>query len=798
VSRPDLREATPAALVAAELGVACAGLGTVLGFSRLFVGWDYFGPLAIAVAAAWAVAVVTRRVGLGVGWSGAISALGAVLVLTWVFVPDTTLVGVPTPASASALIDEMRASFTDFSSLVAPVRVTDGFLIVLAGVMWAFTYFADTAAFRYRGPVQAVIPYASAFIATGVLARDVGRAGAALAFLAGMGIYAVTQRALVTSERRWIRGEAVRGTWAVASGAALAVAVALVVGLVAGPWLPGDAEAVVDLRSLGREGGARTVVSPYVGVRNLLGQQSDQIVFRVRSDVPAYWRLTALAQYDTSRDIWVSRGSYQEVDGTELARAPRGIPTERVQQAFTIEGLGGPWLPAAYEPSRMQIDADISFDEVTGSVITRSDSVESGTEYAVTSQVSALSPTELGGSRAGDPVDPEYLDDAGVSASVARTARRVTQGAPTPYQKMMALQAYFRNGFTYDTDVDYREDADPVAAFLDERRGFCQQFASTFALMARSVGLPARVAVGFTQGDAVSTETDDPDASAGTEFVVRGRHAHTWPEVHFDGIGWVAFEPTTGRGNPQAESYTGVAPEQAEPPPAQASTTTSPTTTTVAGDQAPSTTLPSGQLDTVAPETGEPAGEPGAGWGRWALVAVAVALVALLGATVVRRRRRFASLRDDPMGGRIAVAWQRTLEDLATVGIEPRASETPFELARRVAASDIFDAIDAERREAADRVGAGGVPSGDGTAAADRSAPGHAADAPPEFDQAGADATPIAEVVAQLAWQETSRRYGRVVPDEADCRDAEAAAAQVHRAVRTVATTRQKVRHLVG
>ncbi|UDY35961.1 transglutaminase family protein [Dermatobacter hominis] len=785
MSRPDLREATPAALVAAELGVACAGLGTVLGFSRLFVGWDYFGPLAVAVVASWALAVLTRRLGLGVGWSGLGSGAGAVLVLSWVFAADTTLVGLPTPSTAGALIDEMRASFTDFSSLVAPVRVTDGFLVVLAAVMWAFTYFADTAAFRYRGPVQAVIPYASAFIATGVLARDVGRAGAAVAFLAGMGIYAVTQRALVTSERRWIRGEAVRGTWAVASGAALAVAVALLVGLVAGPWLPGDAEAVVDLRSLGREGGARTVVSPYVGVRNLLGQQSDQIVFRVRSEVPAYWRLTALAQYDTSRDIWVSRGSYQEVDGDELARSTTGLPTDRVEQVITIEGLGGPWLPAAYEPAAMDIDADISFDEVTGSVITRSDSVDTGTEYRVASQVAELSPAELGGSRGRDTVDPEYLDDAGVSSAVARVARDVTRTAPTPYLKMMALQSYFRDEFTYDTDVDYREDPDPLAAFLDEQRGFCQQFASTFALMARAIGLPARVAVGFTQGDTVAT--GGPDApDAGTEFVVRGRHAHTWPEVHFDGIGWVAFEPTTGRGNPQAESYTGVAAQQADPPAAQASTTTSPTTTAPSTDVTTPTTVPSDQLETVGPEAGDAADEPGAGWARWVLVGVAVGLAALLVGVVVRRRRRFAALRADPHGGRVAAAWQRALDDLATVGIAPRPSETPFELSRRVAASTVFERAGHEHGPDREAAAAGAPSSPDGT------------DAPPVFDQTEAEAMSVGDAITHLAWYETSRRYGRVVPDATDCEEAEAAAERIHRAVKETATRRQKVRHLVG
>ncbi len=68
--------------------------------------------------------------------------------------------------------------------------------------------------------------------------------------------------------------------------------------------------------------------------------------------------------------------------------------------------------------------------------------------------------------------------------------------------------------------------------------------------MARSLGIPARVAVGFTHG-----------VAANGSFTVLGKNAHAWPEVWFDQLGWVAFEPTPGRGAPGAEDYTGVAPD---------------------------------------------------------------------------------------------------------------------------------------------------------------------------------------------------------------------------------------------
>ena len=776
-------DATPGVLAAAELGLLAVGLATVLGFSRLFLGTRYLGPLALAVTASWALALITRRLGWGVGRSALVSTVSALLVLTWTFAAHTTWAGLPTPTTADSVLTDVQRAFRGFSRMVAPVPATTGFLVLLAIVMWAFTFFADTAAFRFRGPVQAVIPYASAFIATGVLARDSGRVGAAMAFLSGLAIYAVTQRALRASERRWIPGQARSGTTAVAAGAAVAVAVAVVVGVVAGPLLPGDTEAVLDLRAVGRGGGPRTVVSPFVGVGSLLGPQSDTVMFEVTSTEPAYWRLTALARYDTDRNIWTSRGSYQEVDGSELAAA--GPAAGSVDQAYRIEGLGGPWVPAAFEPVAIDIDAEVSFDARTSSVITRGDSLPTGTRYRVESASERLDPEDLNAAHTPDRVGAEYLDDAGVSPLVARIAREQVQGATSPYDRMMLLQQYFRDHFEYDTSVDYRDDVDPVAAFLDRRRGFCQQFASTFALMARSLGVPSRVAVGFTQGDAVGAVDDvtpgdgsDGSAAPATRYVVRGRHAHTWPEVYFDGVGWVAFEPTTGRGNPQAQSYTGIEPQQAEAPPAQAATTAPATTTTLPIPG--STAVPGDQLDTVAPDApgpGSAAGRPA--WPFWVLAAGGVLAAAVLVGRVARRRRRFAGLASDPRGGRVAVAWARAVEDLAAAGVAPGAAETPTELARRVRDSDVFGALDELDRPL-------GRPGDDG---ADRDRP----DRPDNPDRAAVDAA-----VDTLARIETARRYGPTPPDDDDALAAEQAASVLHRAVWSMLGRRDRVRQLVG
>ena len=348
--------------------------------------------------------------------------------------------------------------------------------------------------------------------------------------------------------------------------------VAVLGGVVLGPRLPGSAEPVVDLRELGKGNGPRTVVSPFVGIRSLLGDRSDQIMFSVQADAAAYWRLTSLEEYDPQREIWVSRGSYQRTDGELPPTMAPDVEGRALRQEYRIDGLATLWLPAAYVPRQVDSDAEMSFDTVSSSLILRDRDGADALSYQVESELPDIAPLLSQGTTApATEIDTDYLTDPELDPAVAELVAAITADAPDPYQKMLALQNWFRDGFTYDDGVDFSDEPDALEAFLTARRGFCQQFSSTFALFARELGVPSRVAVGFTPGDPVAAGTTEgtADATAATdavEFVVRGRHAHAWPEVYFEGIGWVPFEPTPQRGNPQAQDYTGVAPDQADAP----------------------------------------------------------------------------------------------------------------------------------------------------------------------------------------------------------------------------------------
>jgi hypothetical protein len=122
-------------------------------------------------------------------------------------------------------------------------------------------------------------------------------------------------------------------------------------------------------------------------------------------------------------------------------------------------------------------------------------------------------------------------------------ARRVTSAADTPYEAAVLLETWFRQagGFTYDEQPPAPFGGTPplVDFVLSTKRGYCQHYAGAMTLMLRLLGVPSRVAVGFTSG------TYDADKG---EWTVKDTNAHAWVEVWFPRYGWIPFDPTPGRG----------------------------------------------------------------------------------------------------------------------------------------------------------------------------------------------------------------------------------------------------------
>ena len=162
--------------------------------------------------------------------------------------------------------------------------------------------------------------------------------------------------------------------------------------------------------------------------------------------------------------------------------------------------------------------------------------------YRVDSAVSLVSEDELNATQALYPswISERYLAlPEAVQQRVIDLAREVTRNAPTSYAKAHAIETYLRT-FKYELNLpappENRELSD---YFLFElQKGYCDYYATSMVVMARAVGIPARLAIGYSQG------SYDPDQQ---EFTVAEDNAHSWVEIYFTGIGWVPFEPTAAR-----------------------------------------------------------------------------------------------------------------------------------------------------------------------------------------------------------------------------------------------------------
>ena len=136
-------------------------------------------------------------------------------------------------------------------------------------------------------------------------------------------------------------------------------------------------------------------------------------------------------------------------------------------------------------------------------------------------------------------------DDSKINAieSVYQAAIGVTSGSRSPYEAAVLLETWFREagGFTYDEQPPLPIGGEPpLVDFVNNtKRGYCQHYAGAMTLMLRLLGIPSRVAVGFTSG-----RYDEDDK----EWVVSDTNAHAWVEVYFPRFGWIPFDPTPGRG----------------------------------------------------------------------------------------------------------------------------------------------------------------------------------------------------------------------------------------------------------
>lgn len=275
----------------------------------------------------------------------------------------------------------------------------------------------------------------------------------------------------------------------------------------------------------------------------------EQEILRVRSDLALFLRGAVYDRWDGRR--WTSstpsvsvRWDSGEVALTEGAAAVLDEPgpgATVVRQEVRLVTGGMTTVPLAWEPLRLW--SSLRSGRLSGEGTLVSDEpLAAGTTWTVESRVRAVTPDQLRADEptriaADDPVMDTYATEDAVTPRVAALARTVTANAPTSYDKVRALEAWMADNVHYSRDIGrLPEGTDAVDHLLFESRvGFCEQIGSALVVMARSLGIPARLVAGFVPGRF--------DTATG-EWVSRGVDAHAWAEVYFPSAGWQPFDPT--------------------------------------------------------------------------------------------------------------------------------------------------------------------------------------------------------------------------------------------------------------
>jgi transglutaminase-like putative cysteine protease len=659
--------------IAAAVPLALFSSAVCLGFSRVFGGWQFLDNLLLLVIIGHGMSFVLRR-GQIAGW---ISVPLVALTLVWAIgamhYRFTYSFMLPTGETWDLLTSEIGLVREQFGSAVAPVIYGGGWDVLASIGVAATVLLADTFAFRAYARAEALVPGGVLFVFVAALGDDRDRLASTMGLIAAGVLATAMLRAYHAGRTSSIGGRRSGASLALPGALGAATVIALAAGIV-GPALPGaHAEPIYDATEGG--GGGNNFDNPLVDIRSRLTSRENTEMFVVQATESSYWRSAALAEFD---------GRTWEMPDRELvvADGPDGSALEqrRITQTLRIVGLDGSFIPAAPDPVGVTGPGgvEVKWSAQDATLVADDHTLAAGDTFTLESIAPVLDRSDLVGATTAGPGDPIYLELPDNYPDAARAAASEhTEGATSPYEAAFLLQQWFRTEFDYSLEVQSGHGSNAIEIFLRDRVGYCEQFAGTYASMLRSLGIPTRVAVGFTSGIEQTSNT----------YSVRGKNAHSWPEVWFDGIGWVGFEPTPGRGAPGATDYTGVDPAQddsAPAPSADAADEPAPsvTPTTAARRDELDPVLPGGDADPGAgggfgDETGSTSG------GGLPLLPILGALAVIAIAPAVSRR--IARRRTGAPAAQLTKLWRRTVRTLEDVGVAHDPSATPLEAAAAAA-----------------------------------------------------------------------------------------------------------------
>ncbi|MCT9820973.1 DUF3488 and transglutaminase-like domain-containing protein [Microbacterium sp. W1N] len=647
--------------------------------------------LAVVGTGAWLLAVFAgaaallglgyglRRAGLAAGIATAAELAAWVAGVTATFFADQALLLIiPTGGVLHTAPQLVQQASNEILVGVAPLEPTTAVSFVIVAAMGLLTIALDHVVITARMPLLAAVALIAVWlipaIAVPATVNVIGFAlmAAALLFL----IRAETRtREAPTLERRSAGVTAVAATIGV---------VAIVAALIGGSALPAP--------NVAAGAGLPASIDPTLELGDDLRQRSDAKVLSVRSDAPTlpYLRVTTLSTFDGAvwqpdrlRSVPLDEGGFDPVEVTD------GIRVTEYRTDVRIDQLNSVYLPVSY-PAVSVTGLEGQWRAVPFSRTVRTgQSNTQGQEYEIISHVPRPTREQIQASEAtlSESRIGVYSLPAGTPESITDTAREVTAAAETDYDKLVALQDWFRGPeFSYSLNAPVEEGfdgtgSDAVADFLEVKSGYCVHFAGAFALMARALDMPSRIAIGFLPGNYTGERIDDERVGE-----VTTSQLHAWPEVFFSGIGWVPFEPTKSLGvATQFAAETEPVPDDGGVDVAEGQTPSA--TPSAAPTQA--TTAPDRPIDAdpLNPTT------PAVDFGPYFATLGTVLLVALLPLLAGAVRRLWLRRRGGLAGAAgVTAAWRLVQDAALDIGMHVPAAESPRAFGVRLVAEGGADA----------------------------------------------------------------------------------------------------------
>ena len=288
---------------------------------------------------------------------------------------------------------------------------------------------------------------------------------------------------------------------------------------------------------------------------------------RVSAGVRYYWRAWVYDRYDGGWSSTLPAVQAITPTGSGLNHPDfeaRETYTFTMKPNYAIQNLLTPpqpeWIDRPIQ-ARLAVNSDGTIDL---GALQASPYVRAGSEYEVNASLSSASIKQLREASTDYPiwVIVRYLQlPENITSRTKQLAQTITERYDNPYDKAEAITRYLRTNLTYsDTIPAPPRDQEPLDWILfDHQEAFCNYYASAEVILLRSLGIPARLAVGYAEGERTSTEEIPPTLGPDMEnipqelgatqniFTVRHRNAHSWPEVYFPGYGWIEFEPTASQ-----------------------------------------------------------------------------------------------------------------------------------------------------------------------------------------------------------------------------------------------------------